>query len=394
MYAINFLLQLKSLITPTKKAARASAGTPDVARGLATRHTKNSMRSAKQEITPVKSSPIKRTAKLTGSPTKMVKSDRIKMKKKAVATLTSMDKRSRKKSLFANEQSDGSSVKKVKFASDVPDTIATDVCSCSLLDCSACNLTNLDVVKVETSQSGGGDHSLPSIISTSNNNVDHSEDTVFIGNEMALSTPTQKLIPLLADDENNNSETTSSVEKLCKIEIDERNDTHQCSKETIDNRYPPNLNQGNVEDTQSKPLHVKCKDFPIKASTCIVPKPSPPYSLIKAMRQLKNVDFNVSTPRQCQHSICYHSNNCCHSDSNGNNNSIHDLDSTGTVCNIGRKDIACSGNDLGVLECNNNTIEVSQGHSMSINENDQSSSKSVRKTLFPLPESKISVCMD
>lgn len=382
---------MKNLITPTKKAARASAGTPDVARGLATRHTKNSMRSANLDITPVKTSPVKRKSptKLKGSPSKMAKSDRIKMKRKAVATLTSMDKRSRKKSLFTNDQSDSTSHKKVKFSSDVA-AVATDVCLCSLLDCSACNLTNLDVVKVEKTGSGCGDISLASVMTPSNHNLDKSSEKVIVGNEMTLSAGTADTIfPNFTDDVcNNNSITTSESAILSNTKIRGGNKSSKSTQEIIDNSLclSKHVKEENTEVCPSKPLHVKCKDFPIRASTCIVPKPSPPFSLIKAMRQLQNVDFSSPATRACHHSICYHNNNCCHSDNSGSN----DKDGAISVVEESNNNVPSDNSH----RCNNNLVQVTEGHvAVKMGEDHNDDSRSVCKTLFPIPECRMSVSM-
>jgi hypothetical protein len=58
------------------------------------------------------------------------------MKKKAVATLATLEKRSRKKSLFSDEPGESLHPKKVKFSNDV-DVVVMDanVCSCNLSDC-------------------------------------------------------------------------------------------------------------------------------------------------------------------------------------------------------------------------------------------------------------------
>lgn len=112
----------KILMTPIKKAARASAGTPEIARGRATRtrHTKNSLRTAfgkSLDITPKKVLPAeKRKSSCKLSPNniaaKLAKSDRIRMKKKAVATLTTLEKRSRRKNMLKIENTVSSCSKK------------------------------------------------------------------------------------------------------------------------------------------------------------------------------------------------------------------------------------------------------------------------------------------
>lgn len=112
----------KLLMTPIKKAARASAGTPEIARGRATRtrHTKNSLRTAfgkSLDITPKKVLPAeKRKSPCKLSPnnvsSKVAKSDRIRMKKKAVATLTTLEKRSRRKNMLKIDNAVSSCSKK------------------------------------------------------------------------------------------------------------------------------------------------------------------------------------------------------------------------------------------------------------------------------------------
>ena len=467
---------MKNFMTPIKKAARASAGTPEIARGLAirTRHTKNSQRTAfgkSLDVTPVKgaqSSPGKRKSpsKLSpkDSPAKMAKSDRIRMKKKAVATLATLEKRSRKKSLFSDEPGESLHPKKVKFSNDV-DVVVMDanVCSCNLSDCSTCNPTKpaLDIAMATNLEAQQGESSIENFHSMVINNscsalkiaestesiITFTEEvpvheTTFVENETLLknkelsitinksnernkqensfkNTNTINLKKseayeiIIIDDENNNKTTTglgdakqiatdsqiyyegvnvseistpssSIYSNISEITIlDERSNSvfygnlhsdiisQQCQDKMSDginnlpitkdydtNKtntssqfMPENENETQSSSTTnvklSKPIHVKCKDFPIRASTCIVPKPPPPYSLIKAMRQLEHAQFESPASKSCNHSICYHSTSCCcHSSVSCNNSSI----SCSIRCSI---DHCCHG-DGSVASTNNN----------------------------------------
>ncbi|OWF35207.1 protein Jumonji-like isoform X4 [Mizuhopecten yessoensis] len=112
-------------VTPSRKAARACAGTPETARGLASFPSRQGQRSqatskrrqgyTSPAITPAKltrsyrngtPSPMKGT-RGKASPGKMTDAERLCIKRKAIATLTSSklspDKKSRRKSLFVDQ---------------------------------------------------------------------------------------------------------------------------------------------------------------------------------------------------------------------------------------------------------------------------------------------------
>ena len=477
---------MKNLLTPIKKAARASAGTPEIARGLATRsrHTKNSLRTAfgkTLDVTPIKGvSPGKRKSpsKLSPnvSPSKMQKSDRIRMKKKAVATLATLEKKSRKKSLFSSDLTDEPPQKKVTFSSDV-DVVVMDTlaCSCNLLECIACNPTkpDLDVAMTTNSDAKNGTHfgEMQSAVykseSVFNYNNQEAEDNIdindaenekkelFIENEMVLansgnspsSDKNKKAFfikntneTILIDDENNNvgllkgeiahkspkrinsnliapgcfkskpqnRETTdlcnvSNKQILSGISMPQHRQDNEngnlifekdCKDE--ESSFSPassdKMNISSAKTVVTTSMHVKCTNFPIRASTCIVPKPSPPYSLIKAMRRLERELNSPSKP--CNHSICYHSNSCCHSTDSSNNNTLNSCHGNSSVASSNK----CSHINLECSDNNNNTNcqgsfkdiqgQVDNNYQYGLDNVNHKTSDS--RTLYPLPPSIMS----
>lgn len=161
-----FYLKVPKLMTPNRKAARACAGTPEIARGFASVSPRKntsakasplsgrkhrgksslditpSKQTAKRSITsPRKLSPLRKSSIRSLSKTKT--SDRITMKRRAVATLTSVARISpkkalRKKASIFNEDSEASS-------SLLPDTdkVNHDVVSSSSQSMNdSCNLAS------------------------------------------------------------------------------------------------------------------------------------------------------------------------------------------------------------------------------------------------------------